>query len=69
MSITEYLYDLVIDPGHGGKDPGAVSKFGHEEDWTLKISLYQLERCKELGIKAAITRTTDTDLEPNGVRF
>lgn len=64
MSISAYLYDLVIDPGHGGKDPGAVSPFGHEEDWTLKISLYQLERCKELGIKAAITRTTDVGLEP-----
>lgn len=54
---------LVIDPGHGGKDPGAVSKYGHEEDWTLKISLYQFERFKELGLPVAITRTTDKDLD------
>ena len=56
---------LIIDPGHGGKDPGAVSRFGHEEDFTLKISLYQLNRFKQLGVPAAITRTTDIDLEEN----
>jgi N-acetylmuramoyl-L-alanine amidase len=55
--------DLIIDPGHGGKDPGAVSQFGHEEDFTLKISLYQYNRFKELGVKVAITRTSDTTLE------
>lgn len=56
---------LIIDAGHGGKDPGAVSNFGHEEDWTLKISLYQYERFKELGVPVAITRTVDRDLDEN----
>lgn len=56
---------LIIDPGHGGKDPGAVSKYGHEEDWTLKISIYQYERFRELGVPVVISRTKDVDLEEN----
>jgi N-acetylmuramoyl-L-alanine amidase len=55
-------YKLKIDPGHGGKDPGAISKFGHEEDWTLKISLYQYNRFKELGVSVSLTRDSYTTL-------
>jgi N-acetylmuramoyl-L-alanine amidase len=54
--------ELIIDPGHGGKDPGGVSRFGHEKDYTLKISLYQYDRFKELGVPVAITRASDVDL-------
>lgn len=54
---------LIIDPGHGGKDPGAVSKYGIEEDWTLKISLYQYKRFQELGVPVVISRSKDVDLE------
>lgn len=52
----------MIDPGHGGTDPGA-QKFGVEKEWTLKISLYQLKRFKELGVNVGITRDTDKTLE------
>ena len=30
---------VVIDPGHGGKDPGAVGKKAYEKDIVLSISL------------------------------
>ena len=54
---------LIIDPGHGGTDPGA-SGFGvREKDWVLKMSIYQYNRLKELGAKVAITRTTDKTLD------
>ena len=54
---------LIIDPGHGGTDPGA-SGFGvKEKDWVLKMSIYQYNRLKELGAKVAITRTTDKTLD------
>lgn len=33
------LKTIVIDPGHGGKDPGAVSKYGKESPLVLTISL------------------------------
>src|SRR5690625_2566809 len=56
---------LIIDAGHGGNDPGA-SGFGvKEKDWTLKISLYQYNRLKELGANVAITRTNDKTLDSN----
>ncbi|MFM1655273.1 N-acetylmuramoyl-L-alanine amidase [Brevibacillus sp. B_LB10_24] len=54
---------LIIDPGHGGLDPGGGSnaKF-KEKDKTLQISLYQARRFQELNIPATLTRTTDTTL-------
>jgi len=30
---------IVIDPGHGGKDPGALSQYGKEKDVVLAIGL------------------------------
>lgn len=50
---------VIIDAGHGGKDPGAVSNGIRESDLTLKISLYQQKRFKELGVPVKMTRTTD----------
>lgn len=53
-------YTLVIDPGHegdlSGQDPGAVSKFGKEADYTLQISRYQYNRFKALGVTVNLTR-------------
>lgn len=54
---------LIIDPGHGGKDPGASGNGIIEKDYTLKISLYQFERFKQLGIPVALTRSTDVYLD------
>lgn len=58
-------YKLMIDAGHGGKDPGAVSQYGHEDDYTLLISLYQYKRFKELGVSVGITRDSDKTLTEN----
>lgn len=56
---------LIIDPSHGGKDGGGGSnEYFTEADISLKISLYQLQRCKELGISAILTRDTDIYLSP-----
>lgn len=60
MTLTD---GIIIDAGHGGTDPGAVSSF-KEKDMTLKISLYQYARYKELGVPVKITRPTDMSLEP-----
>ncbi|RAP28637.1 N-acetylmuramoyl-L-alanine amidase [Brevibacillus laterosporus] len=56
---------LIIDAGHGGADPGASGNHMQEKDLTLQISLYQLQRCRELNLPVAITRTTDTTLTPS----
>lgn len=53
---------IVIDPGHGGKDPGAIGPTGlKEKDVVLDIAkrLAWLLR-KELGIKVILTREDDT---------
>ncbi|QDX95302.1 N-acetylmuramoyl-L-alanine amidase [Brevibacillus laterosporus] len=56
---------LIIDAGHGGADPGASGNHMQEKDLTLQIGLYQLQRCRELNLPVAITRTTDTTLTPS----
>ena len=57
-------YRIVIDPGHGGDDPGASGNGIIEKNKTLEISKYMYDRFKELGIPVAITRDTDTTLAP-----
>ncbi|MCR4675153.1 MAG: N-acetylmuramoyl-L-alanine amidase, partial [Lachnospiraceae bacterium] len=52
---------VVLDPGHGGSDSGAVANGLKEKDLTLKIAKYcksELETYS--GVKVYMTRTTDT---------
>ncbi len=55
------LKTVVIDPGHGGKDYGAIGEFGREKDIVLKIALklgnYIEENLPE--VKVIYTRKTD----------
>ena len=55
---------VVIDPGHGGSDPGAVANGKNEKDYTLMISQYMFERFNELGVPVTLTRDTDETLSP-----
>ena len=50
---------VVVDAGHGGADPGAVSGGLQEKDFTLDASLYMYERLQELGIHAVLTRDSE----------
>lgn len=52
---------VAIDPGHGGKDPGAVGYQGtHEKDVTLAIARKLKERIdKEPNMRAVLTRNGD----------
>ena len=52
---------MVIDPGHGGKDPGAMGKKGTKEKHiTLKIGTYLKNLVqKRLGSKVLLTREKD----------
>ncbi|MEN2465190.1 N-acetylmuramoyl-L-alanine amidase [Ornithinibacillus sp. JPR2-1] len=57
---------LIIDPGHGGIDPGGgTNRYWKEKDLILKISLYQYNRYKELGVPVAMTRSIDKTLDPD----
>lgn len=59
------LKGVVIDPGHGGSDPGATGNNQYEKDYTLKISKYMYDRLKELGVPVTLTRDTDITLSPS----
>ena len=57
-------FTIVIDAGHGGRDPGAIGKITREKDINLAIAL-KLGKRIEQGIedvKVHYTRTTDTFL-------
>ena len=55
---------IVIDAGHGGEDPGTIANNIVEKDYTLKISQYLKNRFDDLGIESALSRTSDTTLDP-----
>lgn len=51
---------IIIDPGHGGRDPGAISKGGlREKDVNLKVSFYLKKELENKGFKVYMTRTKD----------
>ncbi|CAG0927463.1 N-acetylmuramoyl-L-alanine amidase [Planctomycetaceae bacterium] len=52
---------IVLDPGHGGKDPGAIGKNGlKEKDVTLKLARMLRERLtRDAGAKIILTRDSD----------
>ena len=53
---------VVIDPGHGGKDPGAVTKLGTEAGYNLKVALRVRSYLQQRGFNVVMTRSNDTFL-------
>ncbi len=66
QTATEKDFTVVIDPGHGGKDPGAVRKGVRETDINLKIALLVGKMLKEnhSDINVVFTREKETTLTP-----
>jgi len=58
---AETNFTLVLDAGHGGKDPGAVGRFSQEKDLNLKLALKVGELIQEKypDVKVIYTRSTD----------
>ncbi|NLX63523.1 MAG: hypothetical protein GX022_01905 [Clostridiaceae bacterium] len=56
---------VVIDPGHGGTDPGAVFGEYFEKVYNLDIALRCEKILKSKGINVALTRTTDKTVSLN----
>ncbi len=51
---------VMIDPGHGGRDPGAVGLGGtREKDVVLETSLEMARQLREWGAEVKLTRETD----------
>lgn len=51
---------VIIDPGHGGKDPGATNSLGTEASYNLKVSNY-LKEILEKEYKYRVIMTRDSN--------
>ncbi|MEY9971919.1 N-acetylmuramoyl-L-alanine amidase [Lysinibacillus sp. RC46] len=51
---------IILDPGHGGKDPGTVLGSYSEKAITLKVSTLVKQKLEAAGAKVYMTRTGDT---------
>jgi len=58
---------IVIDPGHGGEDPGALGSTGvHEKDIVLAVAKKLASILRQAGAEVVLTRESDRELsDPN----
>ena len=56
VSLPDNVYDIAIDPGHGGKDKGAKSGDYTEAELVLKCGLDLKTKLENLGFKVFISR-------------
>ena len=52
-------YKIIIDPGHGGSDPGATYNGRQEKDDALRMAMDVGDLLKNAGFDVVYTRTTD----------
>lgn len=68
--LPDNVYDIAIDPGHGGIDPGANYKLNgttyYESNVTLNVSQLLKKELENMGLKVIITRDDDSYLDPYG---
>ena len=59
ISKSKKKMRIVVDPGHGGKDPGATRARYREKDWNLAVGKELAKLLKKGGFEVKITRDTD----------
>ncbi|WP_449538517.1 N-acetylmuramoyl-L-alanine amidase CwlD [Ferdinandcohnia sp. Marseille-Q9671] len=59
---------IIIDPGHGGVDGGAMNGDIQEKDIALEISLKLRDYLQQQGALVQMIREDDTDLAPEGMK-
>ncbi|MFO7629922.1 MAG: N-acetylmuramoyl-L-alanine amidase [Prochlorococcaceae cyanobacterium] len=63
-SVPRGRFKVVIDPGHGGPDPGAVGIGGlRETDVVLDVSLQVAQLLQAKGVQVLLTRTSEVDVD------
>ena len=50
---------VVLDAGHGGKDPGATNPYGNEAEYNLKVATLVKAKLLTKGYKVIMTRDSD----------
>lgn len=53
---------VILDPGHGGKDPGATNSLGAEAAYNYKVAERTKAQLEKLGFKVVMTRDSNTYL-------
>ena len=61
------VYDIVIDPGHGGNDSGATNGKYRESAFTLDYAKTLKNTLEEEGLKVKLTREEDKKIDNYGV--
>jgi len=62
--VKQNKFLVVIDPGHGGPDPGAIGIGGiRETDVVLEVSKIVKNLLSEKGVKVRLTRKNEVDLD------
>lgn len=56
---------IIIDPGHGGQEPGAIFEGRKEKDDNLRLALAVGDILENAGIRVLYTRTSDVTQSPN----
>lgn len=64
--VPNDVYDIVIDPGHGGADVGAVNGNIYESNISLSISNLIKKKLENEGFKIKLTREDDSNPGPYG---
>ena len=70
-NVKQNNFSVVIDPGHGGSDPGAIGIGGLKEtDIVLEVSKIVKKLLSDKGVKVVLTRKNEIDLDlPPRVSF
>ena len=70
-NVKQNKFLVVIDPGHGGPDPGAIGIGGiRETDVVLEVSKIVKELLSDKGVNVRLTRRNEVDLDlPPRVSF
>lgn len=63
LCSNDVIYDVMLDPGHGGIDPGAIGQGDlYEKHYVLDIVLQMEKLLTAQGLKVGLTRDQDRDV-------
>jgi len=63
-AVPRGRFRVVLDPGHGGPDPGAVGIDGlRETDIVLDVALQVAQLLQNRGVQVLLTRTSEVDVD------
>jgi N-acetylmuramoyl-L-alanine amidase len=63
-AVPRGRFRVVLDPGHGGPDPGAVGIGGlRETDVVLDVALQVAQLLQNRGVQVLLTRTSEVDVD------